>query len=234
MANPGFLLAEDAAVKAHFSGFTVSDDRNATRPVKVFFRYPEAETEREYPFITIELIDVAHATSRQHSDQVIYGVTDTNASSNGSLWATNRPDVFTYWPDLYSDLSVMAGEGSLLTATEFIPVDIMYQVSTYTRSALHDRQLTAKILSRHARFRWGFIDIPEDGTIRRFDLLDWVTADLLDPEAGYRKRIFRKIFTIQMNAELTADNMTAAQRVLSVTTTITDPDTQLTETVTTI
>lgn len=232
MANPGFLFAEDAAVKNHFRGFTVTDDRNAQRPVKVFFRYPESETEREYPFITVELIDVAHSRERQHSDQRIYGVTNTAASSADQRWTQGRPDIFRYWPDHFSDLSQFAGETTLLSANEFIPVDLLYQVSTFTRSALHDRELSAKILSRHARFRWGFIDVPEDNTVRRFDLLDWVTADLLDPEAGYRKRIFRKIYTIQMGAELTVDSLNKAVRAQSVTTDIIDTITYSSESVT--
>ena len=53
MSRSGFLLAEDEALKQHLSGITVTDDRNEHRPVKVFFRYPEGETEKHYPFITI-------------------------------------------------------------------------------------------------------------------------------------------------------------------------------------
>lgn len=219
MPNPGFLLAEDAAIKGRFSGITVSDDRNNSRPVKVFFRYPDGETEREYPFITIELIDIVHASNRQHSETILYGSTDPLNPYEG-------PNSMTYWPSTLSTFASYANQGSLVTAHEFIPVDLLYQVSTFTRSALHDRQLTANIMQRIGRFRWGFIDIPEDGTNRRLDLLDWITADLLDPEAGYRKRIFRKVYTLQMNAELTVTDLEIAKRTLSVTTDILDKDTQ--------
>jgi len=54
----GFLLAEDQALKVKLSGIQLSDDRDATRDVQVFFRYPEGETEKKYPFITLELMDV--------------------------------------------------------------------------------------------------------------------------------------------------------------------------------
>ena len=80
MPNPGFLLAEDAAVKARFSGMTVTDDKNAARPVQVFFRYPEGDTERTYPFITIEMIDIVHALDRQHSEVQLYASTSGAAS----------------------------------------------------------------------------------------------------------------------------------------------------------
>ena len=52
----GFLLAEDEALKNLFRNLTVTDDRDNAREVQVFFRYPEGETERSYPFITLEMI----------------------------------------------------------------------------------------------------------------------------------------------------------------------------------
>lgn len=193
----GFLLAEDAAIKARFSNCKVTDDRNALRPVKVFFRYPEAETEREYPFITIELIDVLHAADRQHSDLMIY-------SGGAGNWE-NNPAYFDYWPSVSASVSG-SSQTSFRTTQDFIPVDLLYQVSTYTRSALHDRQLTSRIISQLVPFRYNSITIPEDGTTRRFDLLDWTNADLLDMESGFRKRIFRKVLTLRMSSELTYDD----------------------------
>ena len=196
----GFLLAEDEAVKLRFSNCTVSDDRNNSREVDVFFRYPEAETERNYPFITIELIDVLHATDRQHSDVLIY-------SGNAGGWSDN-PAYFDYWPSVSASVS---GSSSVTykQTEEFIPVDLLYQVSTYCRTALHDRQITARLLQRVVPFRYNSIRIQADGTTRRFDLLDWTNADLLDQESGFRKRIFRKVYTLKMSAEITGDTYTA-------------------------
>lgn len=216
----GFLLAEDAAVKSRFSGLTVTDDRNAQRPVKVFFRYPDGETEREYPFITIELIDIVHAKERQHSHTTLYQST-SDASVN---WYTSQPNALTYWPSEHYDFRSYGSEGPFVSTPEFLAMDLVYQVSTYTRSALHDRQLTSQIMRNRAQWRWGYIGIPEDGTTRRFDLLDWVTADLLDPEAGYRKRIFRKVYTVQINADLPVGSIDVIQKVIGVEGGITDMD----------
>lgn len=227
MLSTRFLLAEDAALKAHFKDITVEDDRNAARPVKIFFRYPEAETEREYPFITIEMIDISHSRDRQHSEVVLFGGTGTNASV-----FDGRPNQLSYWPSTSASLNPYSSIGEYVQTDEFIPVDLTYQVSTYCRTALHDRQMSSQMLHYVTRFRYGFIHIPEDNSIRRLDLLDWVTADLLDPEAGYRKRIFRKVYTLRMNAELTAMDLIEVKRALTVTTDIIDQDSQLTETVT--
>lgn len=210
----GFLLAEDEAVKLRFSNITVTDDRDNERPVRVFFRYPEAETERDYPFITIELIDVLHATDRQHSDLWIY-------SGGSSNW-DNNPAYFDYWP---SESASVSGSSSAIykRTQDFIPMDLLYQVSTYTRTALHDRQLTAGILRKTTPLRFNSIDIPADGTTRRFDLLDWTNADLLDMESGFRKRIFRKVLTLRMSAEMAYEDyqsLVSAKPVSTINSTI--------------
>lgn len=210
----GFLLAEDAAVKARFSNIAVSDDRNNQRPVSVFFRYPEGETEKHYPFITVELIDLAHNRSLQLSEtEYWYG--------GGNLGQS-----IDYYPSEMdaADLASQVLPGSVLRMDSFVPITLTYQISTYTRSALHDRQLTSKLLRRVTPFRRGFIEVPEDGTIRRFDLMGWTSADLLDQEAGYRKRIFRKVYTLQMSAELPTSDITAVKKVATVVGNITNVD----------
>lgn len=222
MSNPGFLLAEDAAVKARFANIAVSDDREPTRIAKVFFRYPEGEREKEYPFITIEHVGLSHNRSLQHSEQTYY-------YSNGVPGASLSPVYLDYFPSEMdaSDLSSEIGSADYLRTESFVPVTLIYQVSTYARSALHDRQLTAKILRRVVPFRRGFIDIPEDGTIRRFDLISWVNSDMLDGEAGYRKRVFRKIYTLHMSAEIASSDLVQVKQVTSVVGNIKNADNQI-------
>ncbi len=208
MPSPtGFLLAEDAAVKARFSDMHVRDDRNNDRKVQVFFRYPETETERVYPFITIENIDINHARNRQHSETRLYTPTTDSASATS-------PNNLTYWPSESPTVNPPANE--LAYSYEFVPVDLLYQISTFSRSALHDRQLTAMMLRVLTPFRYGFIGVEADNTIRRFEILDWIGADLLDPESGYRKRIFRKIYTVQMSAEMPSTQVSTNRRVTTV------------------
>lgn len=206
----GFLLAEDAAVKGRFSAITVSDDRNGERPVNVFFRYPDGETEKMYPFITIEMIDLVHDTTRQLSEHYYYYSTSANASALGNY--------IDYYPSTYTaqDLADLDPGVDFFRIDSMVPVTLVYQISTFARSALHDRQLTSKILRRVMPFRRGFIEVPEDGTIRRFDLAGWTTADLLDQEAGFKKRIFRKVFTVQMSAEIPTSDLQIVRRVEDV------------------
>lgn len=211
MSKSGFLFAEDEALKLRFANLTVTDDRNPARPVKVFFRYPEGETEREYPFITIELIDIVYARNRQHSHITQYGYKE------GDDFAS-MPNAVQYYPsqgqiNVPEDLEYLA-------TTEYVPVDLLYQVSTFCRSAIHDRELQGKLLYERVPFRYNSIYIPADNTSRRLDLLDWTTADLLDSEAGYRKRIFRKIYTLQMTAEMPTSDFIGVKQATQINTTL--------------
>jgi hypothetical protein len=218
VARTGFLLAEDEALKKVLSNIKVYDDREQERPVQVFFRYPEVETERTYPFITIEMIDLIHARNRQHSETELVYFNTTGGASAPVDWE-KRPDALTYWPSESQDFSQLTNKNDfqVLHTNEFVPVDLVYQISTFTRTALHDRQLSATMLRKVFPFRKSSIRIDADGTDRRLELLDWTTADLLDPEAGYRKRIFRKIYTLQMGAELTSSDIYGSKQVQSVT-----------------
>lgn len=210
MSNPGFLLAEDAALKLRLSQMEVSTGRK----VQVFYRHPEKDTEKIYPFSTIELLDINHATDRQHSEQQYYV-----ASSVGLTPEQQKIyNTLDYYPSLMNsaDLAADVASGGFLSTESFVPVNLIYQVTTYTRSAQDDRALTALMLRRVTPFRRGFIEVPEDGTMRRLDLLNWNGTDILDGEAGYKKRIFRKVYTLSMSAEIPAADLIGLERVLSV------------------
>ena len=204
----GFLLAEDQALKEKFSGIQLVDDRDTTRDVSVFFRYPDGETEKKYPFITLELLDINHATNRQHSDQFTYAFTGTAPAgqSSGHYSTDNEPDTLTYWPNTTTDISTLTPQGPasnpFVSALEHVPVDLLYQVTTFTRSALHDRALQSHILTKVAPFRRGYLNVGIDDTQRHMDLMDWRSADMLDEEAGFKKRIFRKVYTLSVTSEI--------------------------------
>lgn len=231
MPNPGFTLAEDAALKNRLANLYVSDDRDMRRPVKVFFRYPDGETEKEYPFVTIELIDINYAAVRQESEKRYY-IPNTITGASTPYYARYASDLPMYFPSEYTnaELQTLWEDGDAYAyADQMVPVDLLYQVSTYTRSQRHDRQLTAAMLRYVFPFRRGFIQIPEDGTSRRCDILDWRSVDLLDQESGYKKRTFRKVLTVQINAELPQQDLAFVKRVTQVDGTIRDyyPDTDV-------
>jgi hypothetical protein len=184
-----FLISEDDALKKHLSGLTVADQNDADRKVGVWFRLPEAEERRiTYPFITIDLIDVREEYDRAHRGVVI-------------------PN---YVPEGYEE----PPEGFGRKATEFaIPVSLVYQITTHTRSAWQDRQLTGQMIGNKLPLRFGQLHVQADDTVRRLDLLEWQSLDSLDRD---NKRVFRKAYTIAISAELWPDALLEVQKVASV------------------
>lgn len=183
-----FLVNEDEALKKMLKGMTVSDQNDVDRPVKVWFRLPESE-ERQvtYPFITIDLIDVDEEKDRAQRGRI----------------------KTEYLPEGYSESPIGS---DYLTETP-IPVSLVYQITTHTRSAWQDRQLQGVMLGNKLPFRFGSLEVPADQTVRRLDLIDWQQVDSLDRN---NKRVFRKAYTIAVSAELFPDALLAVQRVTAV------------------
>jgi hypothetical protein len=182
-----WLINEDEAIKQLLSGLTVSDQNVAERPVKVWFRMPEAE-EREvtYPFITIDLIDISEEEAFAHRGRIKPGYVPQgyNPSPIGSDYKTEFP----------------------------VPITLTYQISTFTRSAWHDRQLTLK-MHNVLPFRFGSLYVEADNTVRTLQLLDVQPFDGMDAN---NKRVFRKAYTVTVYSEIFPDALLAIQRVEQV------------------
>lgn len=180
-----FVFNEDRALKNLLSGITVSDYKNASRPVGVWFGQPDVEIRNQsYPYITIELIDILEDRSRNNR-----GYTQLNYTPEG------------YDPDktYYSELPV--------------PVDIEYQVVSYTRQPIHDRQILIDILSNKLPFRYGTMEVPEDGTLRRVELVGYRKRDGI--ESG--KKLYSTLFSIRISSELFySDIVEAAETIETI------------------
>ena len=192
-----FLLSEDEALRNLLLGMTVVDQKasnDATpRSVKVYFGQPDQEIrDQSYPYITIDMIDIAEDASRAHR-----GLT--------------KP---SYLPDPATDPS---GEGVYDEATQSwymhwpIPVNIDYQITTYARQPRHDRQILGQILTTKIPMRFAVLE-PDDGTVRRLDLLDVSKRDVT--EQG--KRLFVNAFTVRVSSEISEQTYTQVYKTLQV------------------
>lgn len=213
--RPAFVLAEDKALKERLSHLTVADSANPARTVQCFYVYPDAEVEKAYPFVTIDFVDMSFASERAMSEKDYYYFESPSES------AIRSSSDLQYYPDELTSAQLGA-IGGMSTTEQFVPVDLVYQITTWCRNPLHDRQLTALITRRIFPFRRGFIEIPEDGTIRRCDLLRWSKQDILDQETGYRKAIHRKVYHISISSEIPQSDLMVAQQVLEVNGTLED------------
>lgn len=176
-----FILSEDEALKAKLQGFTVSDEKNATRSVQVWFAMPDVELRKqEFPFMTLELIDATPAAYRQTS-----GI-NVDPDAQGTI-AKVTGTVYSYEIPLAYDLS--------------------YQITTYARHPRHDRAILAYLLNDVLPAKRGFLAIENDlGTetgYRHLFLEEYVKRDTV--EDG--RRLYRNVFTVTVTSEAKAQTV---------------------------
>ena len=178
-----FIINEDKAIKELIKGLTVADAKNSARAVGVWFGQPDVEIrDQSYPYITIDLIDISEDPIREHR-----GITTVPYTPEGLNSAVKYQ-------------------------TEFpIPVSIDYQVTSYARQPLHDRQIIAHIMHEKLPFRFGTLEIPEDNTLRRVELLGFAKRDRT--EQG--KRLFVNMFTIRVSAEIFTTALTPLDKTIT-------------------
>lgn len=193
-AHRGFLLSEEAALKRYLSGITVPDAKGNAMPVDVWFRWPESERKITYPFLTIDLLSITPAYDRWHSyvneflTPAIFEDRDTGTSTEGH-----------YYPSTTANAA--PNDESDYHTSNYLPYNIMFQVSSWARTALHDRYLTARFMTDIFPPRSFFIGDQTDQVWKRAELLEWISGDSLETTEA-AKRQFRKIYTLNMEAEI--------------------------------
>jgi hypothetical protein len=189
MSNP-FIVAEDLALKTLLSGITVSDDKNQTRAVKVWFGFPDVEVRtQDFPYITIDLIDILPAEYRQ-----TYGYLK-DSDYRGTITAVSGQSYSYQTPVAY---------------------DLMYQVSSFTRHPRHDRSIMFQLLNKFPS-KYGYLTVPNalgtESSNRSMFLDGFVKRDTVTSETGNR-RLLRNALSIRVVSEMTPSQaLTATKQV---------------------
>lgn len=176
ISDDAFLFAEDKALKSHLQGIIVSDLKNTSRPVKVWFGFPDVEIRtQDYPYMVIDLYDIQPANDRQSSGFWL-------DNSHRGTQAPSTTDTYSYYaPTTY---------------------DLFYQVSSYSRHPRHDRSIMFSMLNEKIPGKYGHLLIPQDngvGTVARHMFLEgFVKRDTI--EDG--RRLFRNVFSIRVVSEM--------------------------------
>jgi len=176
MGNP-FIVAEDLALKTLLAGITVADEKSGSRQVKIWFGYPDVEVRaQEFPFITIDLIDVIPANERQTSG---YMWDDDNQGTTSPLGGRYGYDI----PVAY---------------------DLSYQITSYARHPRHDRAIMYALFNKFPS-KFGKLAVPNQigtETAYRSMFLDgFVKRDAVDGETGNR-RLLRNVLTVRVVSEM--------------------------------
>jgi hypothetical protein len=195
-----FLLSEDEAIRNLLKDMVVTDQKatgdGTPRKVGVWFGQPDQElTAQKYPYITIDMIDLAEDFARSMRGRVkpvyisnpatIDGTTAFNPATQN--WDINFP----------------------------IPVNIDYQITTYARQPRHDRELLAQLLYTRLPLRFGTLDTGANtasGTTRRLDVLDVSKRDVT--EQG--KRLFVNAFTVRISSEIAPETYNKMYKALQL------------------
>jgi len=188
-----FLLSEDKGVRNKLSDITVQDQRSdfegKLRTVGVWFGIPDQEIrDQSYPYITIDLIDISRDFARE-----MRGVIDETTQQAEYLFSNE-------------DLSTGGGKLDLP-----IPVNLDYQITTYSRHPRHDREILAQLLTNKLPMRAGVVDL-DDSTSRRLDVLDVAKRDMV--EQG--KRLFMNAITVRVSSELAQGTLKQLYKVSSI------------------
>jgi hypothetical protein len=213
-----FLISEDEALRNLLLGMTVTDQKAAseggsTRSVKVYFGQPDQEIRSQsYPYIVIDMIDISEDNLRAMRGMVkpIY---------------MDDPETMPAVQGLNPELPYDAETNNWMIRWP-IPVNIDYQVTTYSRQPRHDREILSQILYTRIPMRFAILE-PEDGnsegvgTVRRLDLLDISKRDVT--EQG--KRLFVNAFTVRVSSEIAETTYNQLYKALQVDVTgVTDTD----------
>jgi hypothetical protein len=182
-----FLLDEDEALRNLFKDMVVTDQKSNTddgpqRKVGVWFGQPDQEIRNQsYPYITIDMIDIAEAFDRAHRGKVNPGYyEDPDTMTTGVNWDTDLHGKDIDFP---------------------VPVNIDYQITTYARQPRHDRQILAQLLYTKIPLRFAVLNVGPNtqlGTTRRLDVLDISKRDIT--EQG--KRLFVNAITVRVSSEI--------------------------------
>ena len=210
-----FLISEDEALRNLLKDMVVTDQKSAseegpTRKVGVWFGQPDQEVRQQsYPYITIDMIDISEDFAR-------------------AMRGWSKP---AYLDDPDNMPPVEEGDEPAPYDPENndwkihypIPVNIDYQVTTYSRQPRHDREILAQILTTRIPMRFAILE-PDDAnssgiaTVRRLDLLDISKRDVT--ESG--KRLFVNALTVRVSSEISELTYNQVYKALQLN--VTGPD----------
>lgn len=198
-AYRGLRFEEDIALEKMLADVTVPNARGNPLKVAVIYRDPEREESKvSYPYFLIDFLGIFPRRDEEHRGIVQYGMQAYTGD-----WLTSDP----------SERVSAYGEFP-------IPITLRYQVSITSRVQQHDVILNDMAATTFFPIRYGQLTTPS-GTVRRLDFEGMQPADSI---AADNQRLYRKIWTIAISAEIVPTQWTSAP-VTEVDITVSNKDT---------
>jgi hypothetical protein len=192
------LANEDAALKQKLEGLVVHDATAGPqgRAVTVRFKSPEYElADTVFPLILISHIGMSRDSTRE---------------SRGYVRLGYAPEGYQSWADITDPTQ------SPYTAEMPIPLSLDYHLEVLARKQAHLVELTGRLFQfDYLPPRFGYLAVPQDGTVRRLDLLSG--PDIVESTDQFGKRLFTAGWSVRISAEIflsQIDQLPPAQRVM--------------------
>ena len=179
-----WILDEDAALKTKLSGLRVSDTNAgaSARPVLCRYRMPENEfATATFPMIVIDRQSILKDDEREHRGQTRLQYT---------------PESQGAWNPLVEDYNT-----SPYKVDYPIPFNINYNITAYSRKEQHNVELVSQLAQQELLpARFGYLEIPQDGTVRSLFLEGGPEFEASKDSGG--KRVYRTHYVIRVATEL--------------------------------
>jgi hypothetical protein len=173
-AEMQWLAVESMSLKNALQGLTVADASNQERPVSVYFGMPDPEIQQQnYPFITIDLIDIA----------------------------VDRPRLMSgYYPYQYSVPGTPTPPDGYVNSFQphsLLPMLLTFQIGSWARQAWHDYEIISELSHKTLNPWFGQVAAIDNTdrrlTVSRFTKMSTTTQG---------RRLYRSIWTVNMTSEL--------------------------------
>lgn len=196
-----FMLNEADALKAKLGGIQVNDS-SGSREIPVYFRNPENELQdMTFPSIVMEYGSVTKADDREHRGVTTlpyipegYGpgpVASIDTLSGVDVEFSGGQDGKDFDPSL-SPFKVKDWP---------VPYNIDFTITIYSRFQTELMPIIAELaMVDRIPSRFGFLEIPQDGTTRTLDLMAGPEI-VAERDAGNR-RVFRAVYSVRVTSEL--------------------------------
>lgn len=197
-AYRGLRFEEEYALEQMLSGLTVPNAKNQAIPVNVFWKDPARELHQmRYPAIMLEFLDIIPRRNEEHRGLVQFAM------------------------EPYTGNYLSTDHSAHVTGEFPLPVLLYYQATVFSRVQQHDVIINDWMATTFVPSRYGQLNCPS-GTCRRLDFESMVNRDTIDGES---KRVFAKLWTFSVSAEIVPSQWPAAIEVTEFDITVSDTTT---------
>lgn len=214
--SDGWLYVESRAIKKKLQGIRVTASNYPEgREVPVGFIGPDFEVRNaEYPGIYLTYGDMVRATDREHRGTAALEYAPSGFPSD-VLVPADMEDKENAGVVAWDE----AGFDRLSSPYRFtehpLPYNFVFQIAVLTRNHQQAFEIMSHLSSDHyLHDRWGYLEVPEDGTIRTLELTGGPDVSVIRDEDG--KRLVQVLYSVSVSSELNTELPAAANAQVDI------------------